>query len=120
MWVLFYSGSLVLAALQWANLIPAGLAYPAFVVAIVGSVVLLGMHYATQPASRSALRSLAFGVSIGLLPAAILAVMSSFYDTPLLGRAGLIFLILVPLVTSAQRTAVSLPNTCCAPTRPFR
>ncbi|MCB0115683.1 MAG: hypothetical protein KDD84_16400, partial [Caldilineaceae bacterium] len=96
-WVLFYSGSLVLAALQWANLIPAGLAYLAFVVAIVGSVVLLGMHYATQPASRSALRSLAFGVSIGLLPAAILAVMSSFYDTPLLGRAGLIFLILVPL-----------------------
>lgn len=98
MWAGLYLASLVFVVLQWYQMVPSGLAYVAFLVALLGSIVLLAVHYVVQPQQRRLIRNLAIAVAVGLLPSAFLASMAARYDIPKFGAMGLLFLLTIPAV----------------------
>jgi PAS domain S-box-containing protein len=67
-WGLLYCASLLLAAAEWLNLLPLSTYFTGFLLSLVGSLVLLVLHFIFQPEQRANLRLLLLAVGIILIP----------------------------------------------------
>jgi len=67
-WIILYAAGLLLAAAEWLNLLPLSAYFSGFLLSLVGSLVLLGLHFIFQPEQRPNLRLLILAVGIILIP----------------------------------------------------
>ena len=74
-WGLLYAFAVIMAAAAWRQMTPPSLYLAGFLAAILGSLGLLGVHLATQPAERRALAGLAPALGMVLMPVVAIAVI---------------------------------------------
>ena len=67
-WGLIYAFAIVMALVSWLQWVPSNLYLVGFLIALLGSIILLGVHLVTQPAERHSLAGLAAALGIGLIP----------------------------------------------------
>lgn len=95
-WGLLYFASLIMVGLQWLRLLPYLLAYTAFALTLLISLVLIVLHYLREPQNRRQIRTLTLLNAFGLLPTALLATLAAVGTVPKSYSFGLPFLILIP------------------------
>ena len=88
-----------LAVVQWFQWIPSSFYLPGFLIAIVGSIILLIIHAIKQPDVRRDLRLLLITMSFILVPLIILGIVQSFPGT--ISRLGSLALLPFPLLPFA-------------------
>lgn len=94
-WGGLYGLAASLAVLSWAQVLPANLSLMGFLLAFAGSLVLLGVHLAAQPAERKTLLGLAVALGLVLTPVimvllvVILKIPFNFTAVVVLGLAAL-------------------------------
>ena len=92
-----YGISIFLAIAEWFLLLPRGTYYFGFLLATVGSVVLLFLHYLTQPEFRRDI-GLLFVAFIGAIsPSIILGIVQLFGVVPRIGGGSLLALPILPV-----------------------
>ncbi len=98
-WMALYFAAVILALLQWFQVLPAALSYIGFLVALLGSIFMLIVHYIVAPDERRLVRNLALAVTVGLLPSAFLALMAARYYIPggRFALVGVAFMIVIPI-----------------------
>jgi signal transduction histidine kinase len=74
-WGLLYGFAAVMAVVSWLQWAPPNLYLVGFLFALLGSLVLLGVHLITQPAERRSLAGLATALAMVLIPVVAIAVM---------------------------------------------
>ena len=77
-----YSGAFILGLLDWFQVIPANIYIFGFLLAILGSFLLLLFHAILRPQDRPDLRLLLTVAFLALLPSFVIGVMSSFNILP--------------------------------------
>lgn len=81
---------------QWFQLLPGSLYFVGFLIAILGSLILLVVHAIYQPDTRRELRLLLLAVFFILIPVIILAVIQTYSNTS--SRVGSLALLSFPLL----------------------
>ena len=76
MWTLLYALSTILVLLSWFQLMPSNLYMVGFLAALLGSLILLGMHLATQPTERHLLTGLVVAIGMVLIPVLAILIIS--------------------------------------------
>jgi signal transduction histidine kinase len=96
-----YTVTLVLAIAQGFQLVPSSLATRGFLIAVIGSLILLVIHAFRQPEVRHDLRLLLLAAMIGVIPSIILGIVDIFIPLRLGGNSllglGFLSLPLLPL-----------------------
>jgi signal transduction histidine kinase len=69
------------ALLQWFQLVPEVWSFRAFLVAVIGSVILLAVHGARQPDLRRDLRFLMAAATLAIAPSVAVGILSAFEGT---------------------------------------
>jgi signal transduction histidine kinase len=96
LWTLYGAG-ILLAIAQVFQLLPTELYLWAFVIALMGSLVLLLIHVWRQPSIRRDFRLLLITLTLAIVPALIWIILRAIFDLPpLWGGAGLLSLPLLP------------------------
>jgi signal transduction histidine kinase len=102
-WIIYIS-AVLLAIAEWFQLLPPGIFYNGFLLAIVGSILLLLIHAITQPETRQDLRLLLIISLISFLPSIATGIVGSFIEDPSgrflawIGGGALLSLPMLPLV----------------------
>jgi len=93
-----YAATLILAILQWFQFVPSNFYLLAFMVALIGSFILLLTHILRQPIARRDLRLLFVAALLAMILAVTWEIMYSLNVIPeWLGSGGLLGLPLLPL-----------------------
>ena len=77
-WGLLYAFAAILAVVSWLQLVPPNLYLVGFLIAILGSLILLGMHLATQTNERRSLVGLAVAIGMALIPTVAILLLGIF------------------------------------------
>jgi signal transduction histidine kinase len=95
-WIAFYSLSFVFAAGELSHFLPRVAYSLGFLVILAGSIALLIIHFARQPAQRRAVGLLAIAILVAFAPAAGLALTGLSNSIPQLAPIGLFALPIMP------------------------
>ncbi len=86
-----------LVVLQWFQLLPSSLYFVGFLVAILGSLVLLALHWHRQPELRRDVGLLLLAAALAVVPSVALAILGSLEGSvPVAAGLGLLSLPLLP------------------------
>lgn len=91
-WVILYVLCVVLALMSWLQLLPQKTYLIGFIIAIVGSLILLVVHLVAQPAERRSLGGLVIALGMVLLPVITILVVQTLnipFDFPAIIVLGL-------------------------------
>lgn len=92
-----YAFGIGMAVLQWFQLLPPSLYFAGFLVAILGSLVLLGIHHVRQLDMRGDLRVLLLAAAVAVIPSLVLGSLGSLEGSlPVIAGLGLLSLPLLP------------------------
>ena len=95
--VLAYGFGAVMAVVQWFQLIPSSLYFAGLLIAILGSLALLILHYRHQPDMRRELRLLLIAAGLAIVPSIILSTLGSIEGSmPVIAGLGLLSLPMLP------------------------
>ncbi len=92
-----YGISFFLAIAEWFLLLPRGMYYFGFLLATGGSVVLLVLHYLTQPEFRRDIGLLFVACIVAILPSIVLSIVQLFSVVPRIGGGSLLALPILPV-----------------------
>jgi signal transduction histidine kinase len=92
-----YTISIGLAVAEWFSLLPRSAYYIGFILAAIGSVTLLFLHFFLQPMYRRELRLLLIAVVLAMLPPIGLSITGIVKSYPHLGAGALLALPLLPV-----------------------
>jgi signal transduction histidine kinase len=87
----------ILAIMEWFQLLPVNLYLSGFLLAVLGSLLLLIAHFIFQADARSDLRLLLIVASLAFLPAIAIGIIAAFIALPSIAGIGLVGLPLLPL-----------------------
>lgn len=93
-----YLAAFFIAGIEWFQILPRNAYFWGFLLAAVGSVVLLVLHCIFQQTDRQELRLLATTIGIIILPSVSISIVRLFGDYPRLGSGSLLALPILPLV----------------------
>lgn len=96
-WTIIYLIGLAFAAAEILQILPKGLYALAFLAALLGSIILAGMHYIRQVDKRRDVSLLATSIFVAFFPAIIFGILVVAGTTPPLGPATLFSMPFMPL-----------------------
>ncbi len=94
--IAIYAFGIGMAVFQLLQKLPSDLFFVAFLLAALGSLVLLFLHAYTQPEHRRQLQLLFLAVLIALLPTIAISVSGALHFYPWFSNAAIIFLPIIP------------------------
>ncbi len=97
-WGVIYLAGFVFAAAELLQLLPKNLYVFAFLIALLGSIILEGSHYKQQADRRRDVITLAIAIAVAFVPSMGLGVLIINREVPYLGPAALFALPIMPLV----------------------
>lgn len=95
-WWSGYLASMALAGLQWFQRLPSRAYNWGFLIAIIGSLVLLVAHFIRQPNERHLIRLLLIALGLAVMPAIAINIAQLLQAPPWFGYAALLALPLIP------------------------
>ncbi len=96
LWVIIYLTGFSLAAGETVGLLPRTLYFLGFLLILVGSIVLLALHYIRQPAERRTIGLLAAAIGTAVIPSIVVGIVGALGKFPQIGPLALLALPVMP------------------------
>ncbi|MFZ5922909.1 MAG: GAF domain-containing sensor histidine kinase [Chloroflexota bacterium] len=96
LWGIFYLAGIVLAAGEFLGRLPRPFYFLGFLLILVGSVVLLVLHYVRQPDERRAIGLLAGAIGTAVIPSIVVSIIGALGKVPQIGPLALLALPVMP------------------------